>query len=102
MNLRTAEIAASSIPIDATRSLAVSIRMVRTGGWVTVLPFGAVYRAVEAGDLIARPVVEPTLERRLSIVRRHGEPLEEGAAAFVDILAAWFEVNRLTVPVSSG
>lgn len=80
-------------PAAEIDDLAVTIRLVRSGEWVTILPSAAVRGAVRAGILQAHPVVEPVLERRLSLVRRHGEPLSEPTLRLVDLLIAFLNAE---------
>lgn len=36
------------------------------------MPLGAIAREIERGDVIARPIADPTLSMTLFVVRRHG------------------------------
>lgn len=87
IDLGAARIGLDLRPTAEIDSFAVTMRLVKQGGWATILPMGAVRRGLELGELQANPIVEPALERCLSVVRRHGQTLDEGALAFVDLLA---------------
>lgn len=73
-------------PAAEIDSLAATIRLVKSGGWATVLPIGAVRGALP--QLQVNPLVEPVLERQMCLVRRHGEPLREETLALIDLFAA--------------
>jgi len=51
-----------------------------------VLPFGAVRREVESGLLLARPIVEPTLTRTLTLVRTSGRSIGRHERQLVRVL----------------
>lgn len=76
------------LPSAEIDSLASTIRLVKNGGWVTLLPLGALRGALRLGGLQVNAVVEPTVERQISIIRRHGEALPEDVLALVDIFSA--------------
>ncbi|WP_282961779.1 LysR family transcriptional regulator [Plastoroseomonas hellenica] len=69
-------------------SLAATIRLVRAGGWATLLPLGALRGAVQLGALQINAISDPPLERQICLVRRHGEALTGEALALVDLFAA--------------
>jgi len=76
------------VPAAEIDSLAATIRLVKSGGWGTLLPIGAVRGALATGALQVNVVVEPALERQICLVRRHGEPLRDETLALVDLFAA--------------
>lgn len=78
-------------PAAEIDSLAATMRLVKSGGWVTLLPVGAVRGALAAGTVQVNAVREPTLERRICLVRRHGEPLGGEALALADLFAQHME-----------
>lgn len=69
-------------------SLAATIRLVRAGGWATLLPLGALRGAVQLGALQINAISDPPLERQICVVRRHGEALANEALALVDLFSA--------------
>jgi DNA-binding transcriptional LysR family regulator len=67
-------------------SMASAIRLVKEGGWATVLPPSAVARSLESGLLNAHPIIQPAIMRDLrsaQLVRRRHQPWEAG---FINIL----------------
>jgi DNA-binding transcriptional LysR family regulator len=74
------------VPAAEIDSLATTIRLVKSGGWGTLLPIGAVRGAL--AQLQVNTVIEPALERQICLVRRHGEPLRDETLALVDLFAA--------------
>jgi DNA-binding transcriptional LysR family regulator len=71
------------VPAMEIDSMATAVRLARTGDWCTVLPISAVRHAVASGALRADTLVEPTLERRLSLVRCIGKELTTAGRTFV-------------------
>lgn len=76
------------VPSAEIDSLASTIRLVKTGGWITLLPLGALRGALRLGGLQVNAVVEPAVERQISVIRRHGESLPDEVLALVDIFSA--------------
>jgi LysR family nitrogen assimilation transcriptional regulator len=74
------------VPAAEIDSLATTIRLVKSGGWATLLPIGAVRGAL--AQLQVNAVIEPALERQICLVRRHGETLRDETLALVDLFAA--------------
>jgi|GEM_PF-156901 len=50
-------------------SMASAIRLVKSGGWATVMPPSAVERSLEDGLLVAHPIVRPSITRNLRAVQ---------------------------------
>lgn|GEM_PF-268141 len=82
-------------------SLAATIRLVRGGGWATLLPLGALRGAVQLGALQINAISDPPLERRICVVRRHGEALTSEALALVDLFSAHVTHGLLDVAAAS-
>jgi LysR family nitrogen assimilation transcriptional regulator len=51
-----------------------------------VLPYGAVRREVRAGELVARPIVDPVLSRTLFLVRSHGREVGKHERQLVPVI----------------
>lgn len=77
-----------AIEID---SLATNLHLVKSGSdFVTVLPLSVVKDDVTAGLLRAHSIVEPNLDRRISVARRSGEHLSTAAERYVSMFAQTF------------
>lgn len=51
-------------------SMAVALRLVRSGHWATILPPSAVHRHLREGTLLQRPLIHPSIDRRLCAATR--------------------------------
>jgi DNA-binding transcriptional LysR family regulator len=81
------------VPIVETDSLGVQIDLVRRGLGFTVLPLVAAFADVQAGRLSAAPIVDPPLERRLTVALPSDRPVSPGAAQLEHLVRE--EVARL-------
>ncbi|MBS7697652.1 MULTISPECIES: LysR family transcriptional regulator [unclassified Chelatococcus] len=85
-------------PVVEADSLPVQIDLVRRGLGATILPFLSVFADVEAGTLLARPIVEPEITRRLvlaSVIDRPPAPaIRQFAAMVMSEVAALVESGR--------
>jgi LysR family transcriptional regulator, nitrogen assimilation regulatory protein len=52
----------------------------------TVLPASAVAREIDGGDLVAHPIIEPTIARRLYVIYSGERTLSEAERGLVNIL----------------
>ena len=50
-------------------SMASAMRLVRAGGWATVMPASAVWPSLADGSLVAHPIVRPEITRDLRAVQ---------------------------------
>ena len=64
-------------------SLATTLRLVKAGGWATILPVGAIRRDLAAGTVDAFPIVEPTFTRELAIARKSRVPVSDPGRRFI-------------------
>jgi DNA-binding transcriptional LysR family regulator len=73
-------------PRDEVNSLAMLITLLGLEPVCTVLPPSAVRRELEAGDLVAHPITEPVLQRRLYVIYSGERSLTEAEREFVSLL----------------
>lgn len=50
-------------------SMASAMRLVKSGGWATVMPPSAVQRSLDDNLLVARPIIKPSVTRQLRAVQ---------------------------------
>ena len=74
------------VPSMEIDSLAAIVRLVRMGRWVTILPASALKRDLRDGRLLANPLRNPEIVRRLGLARRQRSQLPEGTSDFVRAL----------------
>ncbi|MEP6885205.1 MAG: LysR family transcriptional regulator [Gammaproteobacteria bacterium] len=73
-------------PLIEIDSLALTAAMLSRQPLCTVLPPSAVRREIEAGDLVAHPIIEPTIARRLFIIYSGDRSLTEPERNLVQLL----------------
>jgi DNA-binding transcriptional LysR family regulator len=61
----------------------------------TVLPTSAVKREIESGDLVAHPIVDPTISRRLYVIYSGERPLSEPERGLVKALRRKLSENPM-------
>lgn len=59
----------SLVPKLELDSMASAVRLVKSGGWATVMPPSAVQRSLDDNLLIARPIIKPSVNRELRAVQ---------------------------------
>lgn len=84
-------------PIVEVDSLPAQIELVARGVGATILPLVAVYSQVEAGQLVARPIVEPEITRRLLMAT----PIDRVPTAATNLLENMIS-DEISELVSSG
>lgn len=75
----------SLVPQLELDSMASAIRLVKSGGWATVMPPSAVERSLEDRLLAAHPIIRPSITRNLRAVRQPHRR-SEWEAKFIDLL----------------
>ena len=84
-------------PAYEAEFMATAIGMVRAGLGATLLPSSAL-EITAASDLVAHPLDDPLLTRKLGILRKKQRALSPAAGAFVDELenfsARWFDRTK--------
>jgi DNA-binding transcriptional LysR family regulator len=71
-------------------SMAAAVRLVKAGGWATVLPPSSVRRSLDGGVLQAHPIVEPQIMRELRSVQLPRHPIRPWERVFIRLLCARF------------
>lgn len=77
--------------------LSTAFEMAAAGLGVAVLP-GMMLRRIDPAVLVARPIVRPSVPRRIAVVSRHDRPLTPAAERFVAMLEAELAPSRRTRP----
>ena len=76
---------APEIPMEV-ESIATIAMLVASGAYATILPFSAVAHAVAGGQIAAIPIVNPPLQRRMSLIfttRRHPTKAENAVRGLI-------------------
>jgi DNA-binding transcriptional LysR family regulator len=69
MDRAFADAGLSLLPRLELDSMASAVRLVKSGGWATVMPPSAVQRSLDDQLLVARPIVKPSVNRELRAVQ---------------------------------
>lgn len=88
MNRHFASIGLSLVPKLELDSMASAVRLVKSGGWATILPASAVQRSIDDRMLAAHPIVQPTITRNLRSVRLPQHAAKPWEGRFVGMLRA--------------
>lgn len=67
-------------------SMASAMRLVKSGGWATVLPPSAVQRSLDDHRLVAHPIIKPQVMRELRAVQLPRRRKQEWEATFIHLL----------------
>jgi len=67
-------------------SMAAAVRLVKEGGWATVLPPSAVRQSIDRGVLSAHPIVRPSILRQLRSVQLPRHPKRASQNEFIRFL----------------
>jgi DNA-binding transcriptional LysR family regulator len=67
-------------------SMASAMRLVKSGGWATVMPPSAVQRSIDDKLLIAHPIVKPSVKRELRAVQLPRRRNEKWETTFIHVL----------------
>jgi DNA-binding transcriptional LysR family regulator len=86
MNRHFASIGVSLVPKLELDSMASAVRLVKSGGWATILPASAVQRSIDDRMLAAHPIVQPTIMRNLRSVRLPHHAAKPWEGPFVGML----------------
>jgi len=86
MNRHFASIGLSLVPKLELDSMASAVRLVKSGGWATILPASAVQRSIDDRLLAAHPIVQPTITRNLRSVRLPQHAAKPWEGRFVGML----------------
>lgn len=84
----------SYMEIDST---SLMIELARTGNGTTILPRGSVESALRSGNLVALPIVNPTLSWQVSVCYSNVRPLSLGAKVMLNLMR-----KEITQKVISG
>jgi DNA-binding transcriptional LysR family regulator len=68
--------------------MAAAIRLVKSGGWATVMPSSAVRRSLDSHILTAHPIVKPAIMRELRSVQLPRHPTRPCESEFIAFLRA--------------
>lgn len=75
-------------PVVETDSLHAQIDLVRRGHGITVLPLVSVFDEVKAGRLVAAPIVEPEVSRRLMLALPAERPISLAASRLEALISS--------------
>ncbi|MBR1221625.1 LysR family transcriptional regulator [Bradyrhizobium sp. U87765 SZCCT0131] len=67
-------------------SMAAAVRLVKEGGWATVLPPSAVRQSIDRGVLSAHPIIRPSILRQLRSVQLPRHPKRTSQNEFIRFL----------------
>jgi DNA-binding transcriptional LysR family regulator len=67
-------------------SMAMTLNLVKTDNWATILPVSAIYKRAHANELQINVITEPAVERSLSLVRRTSSRPSANVSRFIEIL----------------
>ncbi|QIE57519.1 LysR family transcriptional regulator [Pikeienuella piscinae] len=95
-----AETGLAFTPAMEIDGLSLTLRLVKTGRFATVLPSSAIHDDLGAGRLVARRVIAPRIERRLCLATRSAGPPDPVLEALGEQIAAAFQ--RLASASASG
>lgn len=74
-------------------SMAIALRLVRTGQWATILPPSALHRHLQEGNLRQRLLTAPSIDRRICAATRSGFHLPPETTSLLDKIAAAFRTH---------
>lgn len=74
------------IPKLELDSMASAMRLVKSGGWATVMPPSAVQRSIDNKLLVAHPIIRPSVTRELRAVQLPRRRNQTWEAAFISLL----------------
>jgi DNA-binding transcriptional LysR family regulator len=76
----------SLVPKLELDSMASAMRLVKSGGWATVMPPSAVQRGIDDKLLVAHPIVRPSVTRELRAVQLPQRRNQTWEATFIRLL----------------
>lgn len=76
----------SLVPRLELDSMASAIRLVKSGGWATVMPPSAVERSLQDQLLVAHPIVKPSITRNLRAVQLPHRRNQQWESTFIRML----------------
>jgi DNA-binding transcriptional LysR family regulator len=76
----------SLVPKLELDSMASAMRLVKSGGWATVMPPSAVQRSIDDKLLVAHPIVRPSVTRELRAVQLPRRRNQTWEATFIRLL----------------
>jgi LysR family nitrogen assimilation transcriptional regulator len=74
------------VQIMEVDSTSLMVELARSGRGVTILPQGSVELAVRTGDVVALPILNPTLSWQVSVCYSSVRPLTLGARVMLDLI----------------
>lgn len=95
-------------PAMEVDGLSLTLRLVKTGRYTTVLPPSAIHDDLKAGRLVARRVIAPPIERRLCLASRSAGPPDPALEDLGERIAAAFQrlastsVSSATLTAKNG
>lgn len=75
-------------------SMASAMRLVKSGGWATVMPPSAVQRSIDNKLLIAHPIIRPSVTRELRAVQLPRRRNQTWEATFISLLRERLRVDE--------
>lgn len=75
-------------------SMASAMRLVKSGGWATVMPPSAVQRSIDDKLLVAHTIVKPSVTRELRAVQLPRRRNQTWESAFINLLRERLQIGR--------
>ncbi len=82
------------VPKLELNSMASAMRLVKSGGWATVMPPSAVQRSIDNKLLIAHPIIRPSVTRELRAVQLPRRRNQTWEATFISLLRERLRVDE--------
>ncbi|MDB5579666.1 MAG: hypothetical protein JWR80_4842 [Bradyrhizobium sp.] len=87
-------------PVHEIDALAMLVSVLRRQPVCTVLPVSALCREIEAGELVASPIVDPVIMRRLFIIYSGGRSLTPAEREFIDLLRQRLSHDKIAMDLA--
>jgi DNA-binding transcriptional LysR family regulator len=88
LDRKFAEAGLQLVPKLQLDSMLSAMRLVKAGGWATVMPSSAVRQDIDDGVLVAHPIVRPVIARELRSVQLARNPKRSWENEFIRLLRA--------------
>lgn len=76
----------SLVPLFEVDSMAMTLNLVDSDDWATILPISAIHKRAMANKIQVNNIIEPEINRCLSLIRRSGSMPSENADRFLELL----------------
>ncbi|WP_315837642.1 LysR family transcriptional regulator [Bradyrhizobium prioriisuperbiae] len=76
----------SLVPLFEVDSMAMTLNLVDSDDWATILPISAIHKRAKANKIQVNNIIEPEINRCLSLIRRAGSTPSENVNRFLELL----------------